>query len=124
MYLFVKHLHMTLALISIIGFVIRGTLALNHHPLLTSKWAKISPHIVDTLLLSAAVFLAWSLKLNPFTTPWLLAKIIALLVYIILGTQVIKNKGSKTRQRLCFVAAILTFSYMLSVAFTKQVVPL
>jgi len=123
-YLFVKHLHMTLALISIIGFVIRGTLALNHHPLLTSKWAKISPHIVDTLLLSAAVFLAWSLKLNPFTTPWLLAKIIALLVYIILGTQVIKNKGSKTRQRLCFVAAILTFSYMLSVAFTKQVVPL
>jgi uncharacterized membrane protein SirB2 len=122
-YLFVKHLHMTLALISIIGFVIRGTLALNHHPLLTSKWAKISPHIVDTLLLSAAVFLAWSLKLNPFTTPWLLAKIIALLVYIILGTQVIKNKGSKTRQRLCFVAAILTFSYMLSVAFTKQMVP-
>lgn len=123
MYLFVKHLHMTLALISIIGFVIRGTLALNHHPLLTSKWAKISPHIVDTLLLSAAVFLAWSLKLNPFTTPWLLAKIIALLVYIILGTQVIKNKGSKTRQRLCFVAAILTFSYMLSVALNKQVIP-
>lgn len=123
MYLFVKHLHMTLALISIIGFVIRGTLALNHHPLLTSKWAKISPHIVDTLLLSAAVFLAWSLQLNPFTTPWLLAKIIALLMYIILGTQVIKNKGGKTRQRLCFVGAILTFSYMLSVALTKQVIP-
>jgi uncharacterized membrane protein SirB2 len=114
---------MTLALISIIGFVIRGTLALNHHPLLTSKWAKISPHIVDTLLLSAAVFLAWSLQLNPFTTPWLLAKIIALLMYIILGTQVIKNKGGKTRQRLCFVGAILTFSYMLSVALTKQVIP-
>lgn len=123
MYLFVKHLHMTLALISIIGFVIRGTLALNHHPLLTSKWAKISPHIVDTLLLSAAVFLAWSLQLNPFSTPWLLAKIIALLMYIILGTQVIKNKGGKTRQRLCFVGAILTFSYMLSVALTKQVIP-
>jgi len=110
---------MTLAIISISGFMVRGLLAINQHPAVKQRWIRIVPHIIDTLLLIAAIYLAYSLRANPMTQPWLAAKIIALVVYIGLGTQVIKMKGSITSQWLCYVLAIATFIYIGLVAVFK-----
>jgi uncharacterized membrane protein SirB2 len=120
MYLAIKHLHMTLALISIIGFMVRGVLAINQHPYMKQRWIRIAPHIVDTLLLVAAIYLAWTLRANPLHHSWLLAKIIALVVYVVLGTQVIKTKGSVQRQWLFYGLSIATFAYIGAVAVTKS----
>ncbi len=114
---------MTLALVSIIGFMVRGQLAFRQHPLLDKKWLRILPHLVDTLLLSAAIFLAYSLRLWPWEAAWLGAKIIALVVYILLGTLVIKRKGSLKQQKLTYVAAIFVFFYIAAVAMTKSAWP-
>lgn len=120
MYLIFKHLHMTLALVSIIGFMVRGQLVFRQHPLLNNKWLRIAPHVIDTMLLSAAIYLAYSLRLWPWEAAWLGAKVVALVVYILLGTLVIKRKGSLGQQKLTYVAAILVFFYIAAVAITKS----
>lgn len=116
----IKHLHMTVALISIIGFIVRGVLAINQHSLMQQKWIRILPHINDTLLLAAAVYLAWMLQANPLEQGWLAAKIIALIIYIVLGARVIRTRGTKSQQWLTYCAAILTFLYISGVAVTKS----
>ncbi|WP_320827003.1 SirB2 family protein [Reinekea sp.] len=120
MYLLIKNIHMTLAMLSIIGFIVRGPLAIHQHALMQQKWLRILPHIVDTFLLLAAIYLAWTLSLHPLNNAWLLAKVIALVVYIGLGAMVIKRRGSVTRQWLTYGAAIGVFAYILAVAITKN----
>jgi uncharacterized membrane protein SirB2 len=115
---------MSLAVISILGFMVRGALANNQHPLMQQCWVRIIPHINDSLLLLAAVYLAWTIQANPFVQPWLMAKIVALLVYIALGTIVIKQKGSKRMTWLCYTLAILFFTYIGWVATAKTAWPL
>lgn len=121
MYLMIKHLHMTLAIISILGFIVRGALAINQHTIMQQKWIRILPHIIDTGLLVAAIYLAWFLRFNPLQQPWLAAKIIALVLYIILGARVIKRRGSTTTQWITYAAAIVTFAYIGAVAITRSV---
>lgn len=120
MYLIIKHLHMTVALISILGFIIRGPLAINQHPIMDKKWLKILPHVNDTILLAAAIYLAATLHLHPFNSPFILTKVLALIVYIGLGVIVIKRKGSLRFQWLSYSLAILCFCYILVIAFTKN----
>jgi uncharacterized membrane protein SirB2 len=120
MYFIIKHLHMTFAFISILGFMVRGVLAINQHAIMRKKWIRILPHINDTLLLVAAIYLAWSLRANPLSHDWLLVKIIALFVYIGIATVVIKTRGSKLTQWTSYGLAILVFAYIVAVAVTKS----
>jgi len=129
MYLLIKNLHMLFALVSVAGFVLRFSLirlsAKNEtcNKAVASTAFRTVPHINDSLLLAAAIYLAISAQINPMEHTWLAAKIVALLLYIGLGTQVIKQRGSKTRQTLCFVAALFCFAYIAMVAISKQVIP-
>ncbi len=50
-YPMLKHLHMTLALVSLLLFAYRWSLALSGSARLQQKWLKILPHINDTFLL-------------------------------------------------------------------------
>lgn len=123
MYELIKHGHMTLAFLSIAGFVIRASLLASRHPWRYSRIARIAPHINDSLLLAAAIWLAWSLGVHPGNSPWLLAKIAGLIVYILAASRVIKERGSITSRAFCFGLALLSFAYIASVAITKQVLP-
>ena len=58
--------------------------------------------------------------INPLEHSWLLAKLIALVLYVYLGNQVIKRRGSRARQWLSYVLALVVFTYMLGVALTKN----
>ena len=88
------------------------------------KKLKVLPHINDTVLLSCAIGMLILIGLNPFTTPWLLAKIVALLVYIVLGAICMRSLPGSRRQTVSFVAAISVFAYILLVGLSKQVMPL
>src|SRR5690625_7262182 len=81
MYPIMKHLHMTLAFLTLFSFALRGIWMMRRSPLLHQRWVKIAPHIIDTLLLVTALILAGILRYNPGAHPWLMAKIIALVVY-------------------------------------------
>ncbi len=87
---------------------------------LQKKWVKIAPHIIDTTLLASAITLAVILQISPLEQTWLLAKIIGLLVYIILGTVALKRGKTKPVRVTAFILALLTFGYVVKVALTKS----
>ena len=73
-------------LLSVSGFVAARPGVLRRRRLgARARCARTLPHLVDTVLLASALAMAWMLRLNPLTTPWLAAKIVGLLLYIALG---------------------------------------
>ena len=73
------------AFLSIAGFTLRGYWMLTDSPLLRRRLSKVLPHMIDTLLLASAVGMLLIWQLSPLQSDWLMAKIIALLVYVGLG---------------------------------------
>jgi uncharacterized membrane protein SirB2 len=123
MYLTVKHLHMSLAFLSLAGFVLRGLLHLRHSPLLRRPFVRIAPHVVDTVLLLTGLWLAWFWRMHETLQPWLVAKLIALVCYILLGMAAFRLARSPGARTIFWFAAIGVFLYMLAVARTKLVLP-
>jgi uncharacterized membrane protein SirB2 len=122
-YLAIKHLHMGCAGLSIAMFLLRGTWMLQGSTMLQRRWVKIVPHLVDTVLLGSAVTLAVISQQYPFAQPWLGAKVVALVLYIILGTIALKRGRTLRIRAIAFGAAIATFAYIVMVAVTRQVLP-
>ncbi|MEH8141629.1 SirB2 family protein [Aeromonas veronii] len=114
-----KHLHMTLALVSLLLFIYRWSLALAGSDRLQQKWLKILPHINDTFLLLFGVLLAVALQLSPGQQPWLMAKLIALVLYIGLGVMALK-RPARSQKLVAGVAALAVFGYMVGAAITKS----
>jgi uncharacterized membrane protein SirB2 len=122
-YLGIKHLHLTLVALSGVLFLLRGILMLLSSKALQMKTLKIAPHIVDTALLVAGLSMAILAGLKPSEQPWLMAKLIALIAYIGLGTIAIKRGKTYPIRATAFVAALCTFGYMIAVAVTKSPIP-
>ncbi len=117
-------LHIATVLLSLAGFVARGVWMLRGSSLLRARWVRVTPHIVDTLLLASGVGLVFTLHLYPTQQPWLVAKLVALVVYIVLGTIALKRGRTRGVRAGAWVAALAVFFYILAVAFTKQVIPI
>ena len=119
LYLAIKYAHICLALISINLFVFRAALSIMRAPLLQQRWLKILPHINDTLLLCAAIYLMISIGQYPFVNNWLTAKVIALLIYIGLGMATLKYARSTLEKLTCALLAIGAFSFIFWAALTR-----
>lgn len=117
----IKTIHIVCALLSISGFVGRGILMIKGSPLLAVRWVKVSPHIIDTVLLASAIMLASQWGWSALEMPWLMAKITALLIYIALGSLALRPGRPRSVRIFAWMAAILTFAYIVSVAVTKNV---
>jgi len=119
-YLSLKHFHMTCAAFSGSFFFIRGLWMLAGSPLLQRRWVKTAPHVVDSLLLASAIGLAvWSHQ-YPGPMPWLTAKVLALVAYILLGAVALKYGRTKAIRATAYVAALASFGYIVAVAVTKN----
>lgn len=116
----VKLIHVTTALLSISGFIARGILMLRDSHLLQMRWVKVSPHINDTLLLGSAIILAAQWGWSALQMPWLLAKIVALLVYILLGSIALHGARSHWVCGTAWLTAIVVFAYIVAVAVSKN----
>ena len=92
--------------------------------ILSSKWVRIAPHVVDTGLLLSALYLAHLLGFFSNPPAWLLTKVALLAVYIVLGTLALKRARTKRGKGIAFAAAVSTFGYMVAVALTKSPYPL
>jgi uncharacterized membrane protein SirB2 len=115
----IKHIHMGAAALSIALFVLRGGWMLWSPQTLRQPWVKLLPHVIDTVLLAAALWLAWQLGAGAMRG-WLVAKIVGLFVYVALGTIALKRGRTRRIRVAALVAAVATFGYIVMVAVTKS----
>ena len=119
-YLLLKTLHQAAVVLSISGFFARGLGSLCAARWVRSRVANTLPHGVDTVLLLSALGMAWMASLNPLHAPWLMAKIVALLLYIALGMVVLRPQLPLALRCVAWLGALATFGYIASVAMTKS----
>lgn len=116
-YIAIKHLHVTAAVVSILLFIVRACWSVAGSPRLQSGFARIAPHVIDTILLLAGIYLASVLGWHQ---PWIAAKIIGLVLYIVVGTLAIKRGKTPAGRAIAAVVAVVIFLYIVGVALTKQ----
>jgi uncharacterized membrane protein SirB2 len=118
-----KYIHVTSVALSYSLFFVRGIWMLHGSPLLQQRWVRIAPHAVDTVLLTSAIALAWQLGYSPLNQPWLAAKIVGLLLYIVIGSIALKRGKTRAVRITAWLCAQAVFAYIVAVAITKNPQP-
>ena len=115
-----KHLHMTLALISVALFTLRFVWVLMSSEQLNKKWVKIAPHIIDTLLLVLGITMAVKLSINPVEQLWLAEKILAVFAYIFTAFYTLKLAKNNTMRIIGYLGALGWVALVVKLAMSKQ----
>lgn len=102
--------------LSVALFAARGAGVLAGQAWPMAGWARGLAPVIDSLLLLAGGTLWWLLQLNPTQNHWLLAKLMLLVVYIVLGTLALKQAPTRAGKALCFMAALAVVGFMASIA--------
>ena len=84
-------------------------------------WVMAAPlrylsYTIDTVLLTAALMLATILHQYPFVHDWLTVKVVLLITYVVLGSVALKRGRSRTVRVGCWVAALIVYLLIISVA--------
>lgn len=119
-YLIAKSLHVGAVVLSLTGFAARGALMLSGSRLLEARFVRVAPHVVDTVLLASALWLAWLIGQYPFVQGWLTAKVLGLAAYIVLGSIALKRGRSRRVRVAAFAAALAAAGYIVCVALTRD----
>ena len=115
MYVLLKNVHIIFITVSILLFQYRFLLKSLNKPI--AKIIKIIPHINDTFLLISGISMAIIAGFNPLEQPWLMAKIIALLLYIGFGMMALKREGIQSL--IAYILATLMVVFMVFTAINK-----
>jgi uncharacterized membrane protein SirB2 len=119
-YAALKLVHQSAVVLSVTGFFVRGLASFSGAGWVRSRAARTLPHAVDTVLLLSALAMAWMLRLTPGNAPWLLAKIVGLVLYVGLGVVALRPGRSLAVRAAAWTAALATVGWIASVAVTKN----
>jgi uncharacterized membrane protein SirB2 len=114
-----KHTHLTALLISFLLFFVRGSLMMRESSASNHRAFLIAPHIINLILIGTGIGLAILMHFNPANQPWLIVKLVALAVYIILGVLTFKHPLLKVR-KILWLSALIVFAFIVSVALHKN----
>ena len=120
LYKLVLSLHILTAGISISFFLLRAYWSFTANSRLRLRWVRILPHVNDTVLLTAGITLTFIIQQYPVAQAWLTTKLIALIIYILLGMMVLKGRNSLNAKIIYLVLSITCFVYIVLVAITKS----
>lgn len=115
-YLAIKHLHISLVVLSLGFFGLRGLWMLTDSSWLKRTWVRWLPPLLDTGLLLSALALCVYLQQYPFVHAWLTAKVLGLFLYIGFGIVALRPHFSRPIKVSALIFAILTVFYILGVA--------
>jgi uncharacterized membrane protein SirB2 len=118
-----KAIHIGTVAVSYILFFVRGIWMLSDSPLLHQRWVRIVPHVNDTLLLAAGVWMTVIIQQYPGTHGWLTAKLAGLVLYILLGLVALRPGRAKRVRAAAWIAAQIVFGYIVAVAFSHDPLP-
>lgn len=119
-YLLARDLHIGCVIVSITLFALRGGLMLAGSRWLAHPFLRITPHVVDTLLLTGALWLVHLTHREPFAEPWLVAKILGLVAYVVLGSIALRRGRTLLARSAALVAALLVVTWIVSVALSRD----
>jgi uncharacterized membrane protein SirB2 len=123
-YSLLKHIHLLAVAVTLVLFVLRGAWMMLDSPMLARRWVRIVPHVNDTVLLISALWMAIGVWRYPMVFHgWITAKLVALVVYILLGTVALKRGRTKATRGAAFLVGLAVFAYIVHTAYTKTVVP-
>ncbi|OOE54929.1 SirB2 family protein [Salinivibrio kushneri] len=107
-YMALKHTHLLTVVLSLSLFVIRFVWVMRGSEMMNKKWVKVTPHVVDTLLLSTGVALIFVTGFIPFTESgaWLTEKLTCVLAYIALGFVALHYSRGKLFRTVAFLGAL------------------
>ena len=116
-----KDIHVFCAYATGLGFLLRGTLALVGSRLTRHKLTRILPHIIDTCLLASGILMVYSWSVSFASQSWLVAKLIALLIYIAFGLLMLRWGRTTGRRWIGLGGGLLVYLYIIGVAHSKSV---
>ncbi|MBX9895198.1 MAG: SirB2 family protein [Nitrosomonas sp.] len=119
-YALLKMVHVSSVILSFSLFFLRGIWLIRDSANLRQRWVKILPHVIDTALLSSAIFLAMAIQQNPLEHGWLTAKVSGLLLYIGLGMVAMRFGKTRRIRIIAWASAQCVFVYIVLVALTKS----
>lgn len=121
LYSSIKHIHLLAIAFSVLLLTLRYILMMMDSSLLHKKWLKVTPHVVDTILLASGVALIFITGFIPFTAAgaWLTEKISCVLVYIALGFVALKLGRNKIIRSVAFFGALGWLYWAAHLAMTK-----
>lgn len=117
-YVLLKQLHMALAALSVFGFMLRWAWVRSGRQR-PAGWVRALPHALDTLFLGSAVALAVPMAAYPAMHPFLATKVGGLVAYIVLGGLAYRRADQRRSGDVAFIAALLVFAWIVSVARLK-----
>jgi len=118
-YTTVKYVHLCAVAVSITLFVVRAAWMVGTPARLRTRWVRVLPHVIDTVLLASGAWLAWQIG-EAGVRGWLPAKLAGLVTYILLGTVALKRGRTRGMRVAAAGAAIATFAWIASVALAKS----
>ncbi|HBV75454.1 MULTISPECIES: SirB2 family protein [Vibrio] len=121
LYTSMKHIHLLAIALSVLFLTVRYILMMMDSPLLQKKFFKVTPHVVDTILLASGISLIFITGFIPFTAAgaWLTEKITCVLVYIALGFVALKLGRTKLIRSVAFFGALGWLYWAAHLAMTK-----
>jgi uncharacterized membrane protein SirB2 len=119
MYLIIKTIHMTCALMSFTGFLFRAYLMVIESRLLNHKVVLIAPHVIDGLFLVSGGTMAFMVNFGFFSQMWLTTKVMLLMLYLLFVGIALNRGKTKSIRVVCFFLAVSTFLYIVGVAVHK-----
>lgn len=123
LYYWVKELHVATVIFTVSFFSIRLFWMYTGSGLVERRWVRRLSQANDSLLLIAGITLALMSHQYPLVMPWLTAKLLALLLYIILGMFALRW-GRTRQQRVVFgILALASVGYIVAVALTRTPQP-
>lgn len=119
MYLILKHSHIFIVSLAFTLFIARSILMFCQSSAQSHKFFKIIPHIFYTLLIVTGVWLAVLLSMSPSGQPWLVSKIIGLIVFIVLALLTF-NLSTLWQRIIAFALTVLVFANIVITAISKD----
>lgn len=102
-------------------FLIRGLLVqTGRQDWALSATLRYLSYAIDTTLLIAALMLLTILPAATYANGWLAAKVALLPAYIVLGSFALKRAATQRNRLRCFVAALLIYGFMLTIAWAHH----
>jgi len=120
LYSTVKMFHISCVLLSGTLFALRGGLMAYGSPYANHRVPARLSTVIDTALLASAILLTTLIHQYPFMQPWLTAKVILVVTYIVLGVFALRRGKSRMARIGFLIAALTTYGFIIGIAVTHD----